>query len=144
MRKAAENSIRAEFPARSVNEGLARGLLSAFVSQMDPTLEELSELKTAVSEAVTNAIVHGYRNGQGSVYISVAQGANRTVRITVRDKGCGIEDIEAARRPLYTSDTTGERGGMGFSIMESFSDKLSVKSRPGRGTTVTMIRKLKK
>lgn len=143
MRKAAENLLRADFPARSVNEGLARSLVAAFVCQMDPTMEELSEIKTAVSEAVTNAIVHGYREKKGNVYISVSRSADRTVRISVRDHGCGIADVEAARRPLFTSDSSGERGGMGFSIMENFSDRLAVKSAPGRGTTVTMVRKLK-
>lgn len=143
MRKAAENYLKTEFPARSVNEGLARGVLSAFLCQMDPTVEELSELKTAVSEAVTNAIVHGYRSGDGNVSLALFRTSNRRIRITVRDRGCGMEDVDAAMRPLFTTDKSGERGGMGFSIMETFTDKLWVKSRPGYGTTVTMVRKLK-
>ena len=143
MRKAAENYLKTDFPARSVNEGLARGVLSAFLCQMDPTVEELSELKTVVSEAVTNAIVHGYRGGDGNVSLALFRTSNRRIRITVRDRGCGMEDVDAAMRPLFTTDKSGERGGMGFSIMETFTDKLWVKSRPGYGTTVTMVRKLK-
>ncbi|MBP5429095.1 MAG: anti-sigma F factor [Clostridia bacterium] len=137
-------------PAKSVNEGVARAIVGAFLAQLDPTVEDLSDLRCAVSEAVTNAVVHGYgrRNetdgtAEHRVGLSIAILPDRVVRITVRDKGCGIEDVERARTPLYTTDPAGERSGMGFSVMEAFSDRMTVRSRPGKGTKVTLYKKMK-
>ena len=131
-----------------MNEGAARATVGAFLLQMDPTLEDLSDLKCATSEAVTNAVVHGYRRDgdekeEGEVYLSLAILPDRVVRVTVKDKGCGIEDVARARTPLFTTDPAGERSGMGFSVMEAFSDRLTVKSRPGKGTKVTFYKKMK-
>ena len=143
------NQLDCVLPAKSVNEGVARSLVGAFLLQMDPTVEDLSDLKCATSEAVTNAVVHGYRRaegeeyGDGGIMLSVAILPDRVVRVTVKDKGCGIEDVARARTPLFTTDPAGERSGMGFSIMEAFTDKLSVRSRPGRGTKVTFYKKMK-
>ena len=131
------NYIKLEFPSRSSNEGFARAAAAAFVSQLDPTMEELGDLRTAVSEAVTNAIVHAYPNSIGKVALRMRILEDSTVEITVRDWGRGIEDIEQAMTPLYTSGGE-ERSGMGFTIMSSFMDKLRVRSAPGRGTAVTM------
>lgn len=136
------NEVRFELPSNSVNEGIARSLTSVFVSQLDPTFEELADIKCAVSEAVTNAIVHGYRDTHGTIYITIKIVDEKTVRIEVRDKGCGIEDIKTAMQPLYTTDRDGERSGMGFTVMESFTDRLTVVSRPGHGTKVTMVKTL--
>ncbi len=136
----AKNELRMELPSLSVNEGIARSLVSVFVSQLDPTYEELSDLKCAVSEAVTNSIVHGYKNTVGTIYITLKILKERTVKIEVRDKGCGIENIRAAMQPLFTTDPDGERSGMGFTVMESFTDKVTVVSRLGNGTKVTMIK----
>jgi stage II sporulation protein AB (anti-sigma F factor) len=151
MRKAkqTENSIVFTLPAISINEGVARATVGAFLAQMDPTVEDLADVKCAVSEAVTNAIVHAYpRTGdaQGErplVYITAEILPGREVRITVRDKGCGIADVKAARTPLYTTDPDGERSGMGFSVMESFTDRMRVLSRVGRGTRVTLYKIMK-
>ena len=130
------------FPAIGENEVLARSVIGAFCVQTDSTLEELSDVRTAVSEAVTNAIVHGYKDdGKGKVVLKIKLYDDGTLKITVKDKGCGIENIPLAMTPLYSSDTSGERGGMGFSIMESFMDDLKVKSAIGKGTTVTMIKR---
>lgn len=143
------NQLDCVLPAKSVNEGVARSLVGAFLLQMDPTVEDLSDLKCATSEAVTNAVVHGYRRaegeeyGDGGIMLSVAILPDRVVRVTVKDKGCGIEDVARARTPLFTTDPAGERSGMGFSVMEAFTDKLSVRSRPGRGTKVTFYKKMK-
>lgn len=137
-----KNEMRIELPALSINEGIARSIVSVFISQLDPTVEELSDLKCAVSEAVTNAIVHGYRNITGIVYITLKILDERTVRIEVRDRGHGIENVKQAKQPLYTTDPEGERSGMGFTVMESFTDKLTVVSRPGNGTKVTLIKTL--
>lgn len=143
MKKKVINETDMSFPARSVNESFARYAVSSFCAQLDPTLEEISDIRTAVSEAVTNAIIHGYReNTDGTVYINVKICENRTLIIKVRDKGCGIADIKQAMTPLYSGDPSGERGGMGFSIMESFTDDLDVRSSVGKGTTVTMVKKL--
>ncbi len=136
------NEIKLELPSNSINEGIARSTASVFISQLDPTFEELADIKCAVSEAVTNCIVHGYRDTRGTVYITIKILDERTVRIEIRDKGCGIEDVKTAMQPLYTTDSEGERSGMGFTVMESFMDKLTVVSRPGHGTKVTMIKKL--
>lgn len=131
------NQLKLVFDSRSVNESFSRMAVAAFASQLDMTVEELGDIKTVVSEAVTNCIVHAYRNEIGPVYITCTVFAEGVVRITVRDKGCGIEDIKKAREPLYTS-VGGERSGLGFSVMESFSDRLCVRSKPGKGTTVVM------
>ncbi len=143
MKKKVLNETEIRFPAKSVNESYARYAVSSFCAQLDPTLEELTDIRTAVSEAVTNAIVHGYRGEeQGEVYIRVKIFDGRQISITVKDSGCGIEDIALAMTPLYTGDPSGERGGMGFSIMESFMDDLKVRSSVGHGTVVTLCKRL--
>ena len=137
------NYIKLEFPSKSVNEGYARSAVAAFAAQMDPTLEELGDIRTAVSEAVTNAIVHAYPDGIGTIRIKARILEEDKLEIVVSDKGRGIANLEQAMEPLYT--TGGEdRSGMGFTIMESFTDKLKVRSDPGRGTTVTMIRRIRR
>ena len=137
----AENYIKLEFPARAVNEGFARAAVAAFVSQLDPTLTELGDLKTAVSEAVTNVVVHAYPDSLGVVQLRARILPGGELELVVKDKGVGIEDVERARTPLYTTGGE-ERSGMGFTIMEGFTDKLRVRSAPGRGTTVTMRRRI--
>ena len=133
------NQLKLSFDSLSVNEGFSRMAVAAFASQLDMTVEELGDIKTVVSEAVTNCIVHAYKEKIGTVYINCSVYAEGIVKITVRDRGCGIEDVEKAREPLYTS-VGGERSGLGFSVMESFTDRLYVKSAVGRGTTVTMVK----
>lgn len=136
------NYCKITLPAKSVNEGYARAAVAAFAALADPTLEELSDIRTAVSEAVTNCIVHAYKETAGLIYIDLALTQENEVRIRIRDKGCGIADIEKAREPLFT--TAGEeRSGLGFTVMESFSDKLTVRSAPGRGTTVTIVKRIR-
>ncbi len=137
----ASNYIKVEFPSHSSNEGFARSAVSAFASQLDPTLEELGDLRTAVSEAVTNAIVHAYPDSIGRILLRLRIPEENTLEITVRDWGRGIEDVEKAMRPLYTTGGE-ERSGMGFTIMSSFMDKLRVRSQPGKGTSVTMRKKI--
>ena len=138
------NKIQIKLPALSVNEGLARAAVAAFVSQLDPGVTEIADIKCAVSEAVTNAIVHGYRDTPetGSITVTVSILAGRAVKIEIKDKGCGIPDVGQARQPLYTTDAAGERSGMGFTVMESFTDALTVTSKVGLVTTVTMWKKL--
>lgn len=136
------NEMKLTFKSRSANEGFARMAVTAFVSTLDPTVDELADIKTAVSEAVTNCIVHGYRESIANIYITAAIYPDNRVIIKIKDKGCGIEDIEKAMEPLYTSDPTGERAGLGFAVMQSLCDKLLVNSKPGRGTTVTLIKKI--
>ena len=136
------NRMQLKLPSLSVNEGMARSAVAAFVSQLDPNVTEVADIKCAVSEAVTNAIVHGYRNAGGYVHITVTLLEGRVVKIEVKDKGCGIPDVAQARQPLFTTDAAGERSGMGFTVMESFTDHLRVTSKPGKGTTVTMFRRL--
>ena len=137
------NYIKLEFPSRSSNEGFARAAAAAFASQLDPSMEELGDLRTAVSEAVTNAIVHAYPDSIGRISMRMRILDGCSVEISVRDWGRGIEDVEKAMTPLYSSGGE-ERSGMGFTIMESFMDKLLVRSRPGKGTTVTMRRQIRK
>ena len=137
----AENYIKLEFPARAVNEGFARAAVAAFVSQLDPTLTELGDLKTAVSEAVTNAVVHAYPDSLGVIQLRARILPGGELELVVKDKGVGIADVERARTPLYTTGGE-ERSGMGFTIMEGFTDRLRVRSAPGRGTTVTMRRRI--
>ena len=136
-----ENYVTLEFLSRSSNEGFARVAAAGFAAQLDPTLDELGDIKTAVSEAVTNAIVHGYPDQLGRIAVKLKLLPNNTLEITVRDWGRGIADIQQARQPLFTTGGE-ERSGMGFTIMESFMDKLTVKSIPGRGTTVTMRKRV--
>ena len=138
------NRIQIKLPALSVNESMARAAVAAFVSQLDPGVTEIADIKCAVSEAVTNAIVHGYRDTleTGSIAITVSILSGRAVKIEIKDKGCGIPDVGQARQPLYTTDAAGERSGMGFTVMESFTDALKVTSKVGQGTTVTMWKKL--
>ncbi len=137
-----QNESRLIFPSLSANEGYARACAAAFCAQCDPTATELSDIKCAVSEAVTNAIVHGYRDTVGEITMTLRLTSDRVVKIEIRDKGCGMEDVEKAKTPLYTTDPAGERSGMGFTVMESFMDTLRVLSTPGRGTKVTMTKKL--
>lgn len=138
-----DNYIRMEFPARSANEALARAVAAAFALQLDPTLDELGDIKTAVSEAVTNAIVHAYPDSLGTVWLKARVYDGEFFEITVKDKGKGIEDVKRAMEPLFT--TGGEdRSGMGFTIMDSFMDKVKVRSKVGGGTTVTMTRRIRK
>lgn len=133
------NSMKLTIPAKSVNEGFSRAAVAAFAALADPTLEELNDVKTAVSEAVTNCIVHAYREQTGVITIDAALYDGGMLKIRIKDRGCGIEDIDRARQALYT--TAGdERSGLGFTVMESFSDKLQVRSAPGRGTAVTLTK----
>jgi len=143
MRRKTINIMRLELEAKSVNESFSRQTVSAFTAQLSPALDELADIRCAVSEAVTNCVVHAYGSSGGTIYITVKLFSDRSVRVTVKDKGCGIEDVELARRPLYTTDKTGERGGMGFAIMDSFCDSLRVTSKPGRGTDIIMNKKLR-
>lgn len=135
------NELKMVFDSRSVNESFSRVAVSAFSSQLDMTVEDLGDIKTVVSEAVTNCIVHAYKNTIGKIYITCSVFEEGIVRITIRDRGCGIEDVEKAREPLYTS-VGGDRSGLGFSVMESFSDKLRVRSKVGVGTTVTIEKRI--
>jgi len=131
--------MKLEFLSKSQNESFARSVVAAFAAQLDPTIEELAEIKTAVSEAVTNAIIHGYPCGMGNVVI-VSRIIGNTVEIEVKDFVVGIADIELARQPLYTSKPELERSGMGFTVMETFMDKVEIESVPGEGTTVHMTK----
>ncbi len=140
--KAPQNEMRLELPALSVNEGACRSVIAAFCAQTDPNIEELADIKCAVSEAVTNCIVHAYAGRGGRIYITVGLYEGRRIRIRIRDNGCGIPDVNAAMQPLYTTDKTGERSGMGFSVMESFMTSLRVISAVGKGTSVTMWKQL--
>lgn len=143
MKKKTESNImKMTLPAISVNEGVARSVIGAFCAQLDPTIEEIADIKCSVSEAVTNCIVHAYRNEGGTIYITVTLYSDRSLKIDIKDRGCGIEDVEMARTPLFTTDTTGERSGMGFSVMESFMGSVKVTSQKGKGTRVSMIKQL--
>ena len=130
------NEMKCSFPSCSANEAFARTAVAAFVAQLDPTVEEISEIKTAVSEAVTNCIVHAYREKLGDIFLSARMYEDKRVSVRIRDRGCGIEDVEQAMEPMFTT-AGGERSGLGFSVMESFMDRLRVTSRVGKGTTVT-------
>lgn len=136
------NEIKISLPSLSVNEGTARAAVSSFLIQSDPTVEELSDIRTAVSEAVTNAVVHAYRGTIGTIEITVRLLENREIYIRIKDKGCGIPDVKQAMEPLFTTAPEEERSGLGFSVMGSFTDKLTVKSTVGKGTTVTMRKRL--
>ena len=137
-----ENYVSLEFPSRSANESFARAAAACFAAQLDPTLEELGDIRTAVSEAVTNCIVHAYPDSIGRIMLRLRIMKGGALEIVVKDWGRGIEDVQRAREPLFTTGGA-ERSGMGFTIMESFTDKLRVRSAPGRGTTVTMVRTIK-
>ena len=138
------NQVKLVLPAKSINESYARVAAAALAAQLDPTVEQMADIKTAVSEAVTNAIVHAYRGVEGGkVYITMKLTQADRFIITVRDTGCGIADVRQARQPCFTTAPAEERSGMGFSIMETFMDSLRVNSRPGRGTTVTMSKRLR-
>ena len=141
MKVKASNEVTLTFPSRSSNEGFARAAVAGFAAQMDPTLNELEDIKTAVSEAVTNAIVHAYPDSIGQVTVKVRICPDQMLEVTVKDHGRGIPDVEKARQPMYTTGGE-ERSGMGFTIMESFMDAVKVRSRPGKGTVVTLRRKL--
>ena len=137
-----QNEMKLSFHSRSINESFARGAIASFAATLDPTVEELTDIRTAVSEAVTNCIVHGYRDTIGTVYITAAVYPDHRVVIRVRDTGQGIEDIKRAMEPLYTSCPSGERAGLGFAVMQSLCDKVRVTSTPQRGTTVTLTKKI--
>lgn len=135
------NKFTMNLLAKSANEGFARACVSAFAAQLDPTLEELGDIKTAVSEAVTNCIVHAYREKIGKIYITGELCGNNTVRIKIRDTGCGIENVEKAMEPLYTT-VGGERAGLGFAVMQSFMDTVKVRSSVGKGTSIIMTKRI--
>ena len=135
------NEMKLVLDSCSINESFSRVAVSAFATQLDMTIEELGDIKTIVSEAVTNCIVHAYKDKIGKIYIKCQVFEEGVLRVSIRDRGCGIPDIKKAREPLYTS-VGGDRSGLGFSVMESFSDKLSVRSKVGSGTTVTMEKKI--
>ena len=135
--------VRLEFESCSKNEEFARVVAAVFMSRLDPTLEETQDVKTAVSEAVTNAIIHGYGKETGEVFLDMtADPEEKTLTVCVTDTGAGIPDVKKAMEPLYTTDTTGERSGMGFTVMETFMDKVTVRSKEGKGTSVTMVKRL--
>ena len=136
------NELKLQIPSYSSNEASSRAIVAAFCASLNPTVEELSDIKCAVSEAVTNSTVHGYRDMIGTITIDIKLFSDRSLKIDVKDKGCGIEDIEKAVQPLYTTDPEGERSGMGFTVMENFMDSMSVRSTVGRGTKVTMRKRL--
>ena len=138
------NEMRIRIPSLSVNEGVARAVIAAFCAQLDPSAMEIADIKCAVSEAVTNCIVHAYKDSIGVIYITAKLLEGRVVRVEIRDKGCGIEDVREARQPLFTTDAANERSGMGFTIMESFMTNLEITSQPGKGTSVHMRRKLQR
>ena len=142
-----KNEIRWTMPSLSVNEGMARAMIAAFCAQANPTATEIADIKCAVSEAVTNCIVHAYRDTVGEIRMAarlLSDGEGGTlVEVEIKDRGCGIPDVTCARQPLYTTDAEGERSGMGFTVMESFTDYLSIESELGSGTTVMMRKKLR-
>ncbi len=136
------NEMELSFESRSSNEGFARSAVSAFIAQLDPTISELNDIRTAVSEAVTNCVVHAYKNTIGKINVQVKIYPNSEVIIKIRDKGCGIEDIRKAMEPLYTTAPSDDRAGLGFAVMQSFTDNVSVRSSVGKGTTVTLKKRL--
>ena len=134
------NKMQLKLPALSANEGMARAAVAAFCSQLDPTAVDIADVKCAVSEAVTNCIVHAYKHSGGIIFITVSLLEGRVARIEIKDRGCGIADVKEARQPLFTTDAASERSGMGFTVMESFTDKLQVRSTPGKGTVIVMYK----
>ena len=134
-----KNRVRLEMDSCSENEEFARVMAAVFMTRLNPTLEEAEDVKTAVSEAVTNAVIHGYRGGEGTIVMeALADHKERSLTLVIRDQGTGIPDIKRAMEPMYTTDSSGERSGMGFSFMEAFMDQVQVESEPGKGTAVTM------
>ena len=136
------NEMKLKLPAISANESAARAVVGVFISQLNPTIEELADVKCAVSEAVTNCIVHAYKNTVGTIYISAYLYSDNTVKIEIRDTGCGIDDVRQAMQPLYTTSPESERSGMGFAVMQTFCDRLRVSSKVGRGTRVILEKRL--
>lgn len=136
------NQVKITFAGRSVNEGFARAALAAFLVQLDPTVPQLADMKTAVSEAVTNCIVHAYPDKIGPITMTAAIYEGGIVRITITDRGVGIPDIAKAMEPMFTTGDTEERAGLGFAVMQNFMDKVKVSSTPGRGTRVTLTKRL--
>ncbi len=134
------NKVKVVFFSRSANEAFARGVISAFVAPLDPTVAELSDIKTAVSEAVTNCIVHAYPDEVGKIELTADVQAENKLVITITDKGIGIEDVERAMQPMYTTGSPEERAGLGFAVMKSFMDELKVRSKTGKGTKITMVK----
>lgn len=145
-RKEVINSIKATFPAISQNEAICRSMAAIFTSQCNPTIEELADIKTIISEAVTNCIVHAYKNvpkeDKRYIYITAQLYRDNTLKFTIKDNGCGIADINMAMQPLYTTDAENERSGMGLPIMQSFSDTFKIKSKLGKGTTIIFTKKI--
>ncbi|HIX65998.1 MAG TPA: anti-sigma F factor [Candidatus Anaerotruncus excrementipullorum] len=137
------NRMKLQFEGRSVNEGFSRTAVAAFLAQLDPTVEEVSDVKTAVSEAVTNCIVHAYRDTLGTVYITAGILPDNRVVIQIRDRGCGIPDVKQAMEPLFTTAPEEERAGLGFAVMESLMDRVRVTSHPGKGTCVTLTKRIR-
>lgn len=137
------NEMKLQFPGKSANEGFARAAVAAFAAQLDPTIDEIADIKTAVSEAVTNSIVHAYADTIGQVYIHAKLYGDNLLTVKIKDKGCGIPDVKQAMEPLFTTCSTGERAGLGFAVMQSFMDRVRVTSAPGRGTCVVLSKKLK-
>ena len=137
-----ENEMKMQLPSRSANEGFARMTIAAFFAQLDPTVDELTDIKTAVSEAVTNCIVHAYRDEIGVIFLHAKILNGNRAYIRIRDKGCGIPDVEQAMQPMYTTCDTGERAGLVFAVMQSFMDRVRVTSRFGKGTTVILQKTL--
>ena len=135
------NNFSLTIPSKSNNEGFARAAVAAFVTQLDPTIEEINDIKTAVSEAVTNCIVHAYKDSIGKIYITAQLFADNTVCIKIKDKGCGIEDVGQAMEPLFTTGGS-ERAGLGFAVMQSFMDGMRVTSKVNKGTTVTLKKQI--
>lgn len=142
MKPKTVNEMNLRFPSKSCNEAFARSAVSAFIMNLDPTVNELSDLKTAVSEAVTNCIVHGYRRQSGTIFISGKITERGKAVIVIRDKGCGIPDVKQAMQPLFTTAADEERAGLGFAVMQSFCDKVRVRSTPGKGTSVTLEKQI--
>lgn len=139
-----KNEMKLQIPSKSCNESFARVAVASFFSQLDPTVDEISDIKTAVSEAVTNSIVHGYVNEIGNIFIHAKIIDDNKIYIRIRDKGCGIDDLDQAMEPMFTTCKTGERSGLGFTVMQSFMDSLRVNSKKGKGTTVTLTKRLRK
>lgn len=136
------NEMHIKFISKSTNEGFARSVVSAFILELDPTINEIADIKTAVSEAVTNSIVHGYKRESGMIYIDAKITDSKKVIIKIRDKGIGIENVEKAMEPLFTTSQQEERAGLGFTVMQSFMDRVKVKSTPNKGTTVTLEKQI--
>ena len=136
------NEMHIKFISKSTNEGFARSVVSAFILELDPTINEIADIKTAVSEAVTNSIVHGYKRESGMIYIDAKITDSKKVILKIRDKGIGIENVEKAMEPLFTTSQQEERAGLGFTVMQSFMDNVKVKSTPNKGTTVTLEKQI--